>query len=144
MEKDTGYLLALYPGDRVYVAARFERQAEARAFAAELMRAGYEVTSRWLYAAGLALGDPDEAAAAAMKDVADLKAADAYILLADEELGRGGKDFEAGVMWAMGRRVTVIGPPAHVFHFLPGVRRYATTADFRCVYLGAEKIDALP
>jgi hypothetical protein len=117
----------LFPGDRVYIAARFERQAEASAFADELVKAGLRVTSRWLLIPDLAV--PENAPERARMDLDDLRRADAYVLLSDDVPGRGGKDFEAGFAYATAMCVIVVGPPVHVFHFLPGVRRFRDLAD---------------
>ena len=114
---------ALRPGDRIYVAARFERQAEARDVAGELDAAGFIVTSRWLFSPGLQMGDPESAAHWAKLDLSDVSRADVYLLLSDSELGRGGKDFEGGFAYANGMRIVVVGPAAHVFHYLPSVHR---------------------
>lgn len=130
----------LYPGDKVYVAARFERQAEARDLAQELVDHGYRVTSRWLFVDGLKMGT-DQAATWAQKDLEDLDAADAVVALSDEVPGRGGKDFELGYAYARGKRCVVVGPPMHVFHHLPHVVRVTDLMMFRVLYLGGEKID---
>ena len=133
--------LTLRPGDRVYVAARFERQAEARALAYELIANGYPVTARWLNAPGLALGDLARERLWAQADLADLDAADVYLLLSDEVPGRGGKDFEGGYAYARGKRLVVVGPRAHIFHALPGVHWVQDLPTFRFLYLNGEKID---
>lgn len=134
-------LPGLRPGDRVYLAARFERQAEARALADELCAQGYSVTSSWLGADGLAMGDARKSEVWAARDLFDVRQADAYVLLSDAELGRGGKDFEGGYAYALGKRVVVVGPPAHVFHFLPDVFRVRDLPTFRYLFLDGEKID---
>jgi hypothetical protein len=124
---------ALRPGDRIYVAARFERQAEARQLAEELVAAGYVVTSRWLTVAGEAV--PSNATERAEDDLDDLFGANVYMLLSDDVPGRGGKDFEAGVAWANTKRIVVVGPPAHIFHFLHSVHRLRDVAELRAKYL---------
>lgn len=132
---------ALRPGDTVYVAARFERQAEARLVVAELIRAGFKTRCRWVDAPALAMGVPELERLWAERDLNDLDVADVYLLLSDEVLGRGGKDFEGGYAFARGMRLVVVGPPAHVFHHLPGVRRVKDLMTFRFLYLNGEKID---
>ena len=147
VSKNGAYRRTLYPGDKVYVAARWEQKIEARAFAAELMRAGYVVTSRWVWSEERdpAHENPNEAVRWADSDLQDIRMSDVFLLLSDGELGRGGKDFELGYAYALGKRSAVIGPPTHVFAAgLSDVRRYEDKAAFRCIYLDAEKIDALP
>lgn len=131
----------LQPGDKVYLAARFKRQAEMRALADEFVAAGFQVTSTWLGAEGLSLGDPAKAAIWADRDLFDIRAADAYVLISDEVLGHGGKDFEGGYAYALGKRVVVVGPRAHVFHHLAHVHHIQSVAELRFLYLNGEKID---
>lgn len=128
---------ALLPGDRIYIAARFERQAEARAVADELVTAGYKVTSRWLLIPDLAV--PENAAERAHMDMQDLTRSEVYLLLSDDVLGRGGKDFEGGVAWAWRRRVVVVGPRAHVFHYLPEIHHLRDLGELRARYLSKKK-----
>jgi hypothetical protein len=120
-------------GDRVYVAARFERQAEARDVADELVLSGFRVTSRWLFSPGIKMGDPASARLWAERDLEDVRCADVYLLLSDDVLGRGGKDFEGGAAWVWKKRLIVVGPPAHVFHYLPDVIRYRSFSDLLSV-----------
>lgn len=135
---------ALRPGDVVYVAARFERQDEARVVADQLEANGYSTRCRWIYAAGTAMVDPALARLWAQRDLNDLDAADVYLLLSDDVLGRGGKDFEGGYAFARRKRLVVVGPPAHVFHHLPGVCHVKDLPTFRFLYLNGEKIDPTP
>jgi hypothetical protein len=125
-------------GTRFYVAARFERQAEARELADELVLSGFRVTSRWLHAPGISLDDPAAARLWAERDLEDLFRADVYLLLSDDIPGRGGKDFEGGVAYAFRRRIIVVGPPAHVFHYLSNVERLPSVEAF----LAATRRDA--
>jgi hypothetical protein len=132
---------ALRLGDTVYVAARFERQEEARIVAQQLEANGYHHRCRWLYARGSALIDPQVSELWARLDLNDIDACDVYLLLSDEVLGRGGKDFEGGYAFAKRKRLVVVGPRAHVFHYLPGVRYIKDLPTFRFLYLNGEKID---
>jgi len=136
------YLMTLRPGDSIYIAARFERQTEARSLAHELMKHGYKITSRWLCSTGLASNNPASARMWARMDLVDVSHADVYLLLSDDVLGRGGKDFEGGYAYARGKRVVVVGPPAHVFHWLPNVTRIDSVEDLRVRCLGGERIDS--
>lgn len=137
-------MATLYPGDKIYIAARFERREEVLALWVELERAGYVVTGTWPKAEGLAFGDAAMSEHWAKQDLSDLDRANIYLLLSDDVLGRGGKDFEGGYAFARGKRLIVVGPPAHVFHFLPEVRRFLTLGEFRFLYLNGEKIDPMP
>lgn len=131
----------LHPGDQVYLAGRFERQAELRRLANELVAHGHPVTSAWLGAERLSLGDLERCNRWAQRDLFDVRRADVYLLVSDDVLGRGGKDFEGGYAYAIGKRCVIVGPPAHVFHFLPDVVRVRDWAELRFLYLNGEKID---
>jgi len=124
---------------RVYLAARFERQAEILAIAKLLRASGLTVTSRWLTVDGLALGHGVEAECAA-RDVEDILAADTLVVFTDAAPGRGGKDFETGIAYQRGLAVIVCGPRVHVFHHLPRVRWVPTVAELLYELGAAEKV----
>ena len=91
---------------RVYLAARFERQAELKELA-RLMRAeGYTITGRWLEADGLALRrTPAGAYRCAAKDLDDVCLAEALVLFTDANpVSRGGSNVELGHALALGKR----------------------------------------
>lgn len=112
--------MLLKKGTRVYLAARFERQAEIRGYAEAFAKAGLVVTSRWLsWPHGLAVGNPDLAYEAAKMDRADVDKATACVFFLDNVLGRGGKDWELGYAYAKGKGIYLVGPPQNVFHYLP-------------------------
>lgn len=113
----------------IYLAARFERQAELRGYAAALRGAGHTVTSRWLDQDGPAVGErPGECAA---NDLDDISRSHWFVLFTDHEPGRGGKDFEMGWALATGcHHLRIVGPRVHVFHWLPAIVQYASVAEF--------------
>ncbi len=106
---------------RLYIAAPFIRQDEARDKARQLSAIGFEVTSRWV--------DEDVSAAAeatheynaerAHIDIEDIDAADYFVLLADHDSRTGGKHFETGYAYATGKNLMVVGRRENVFHHLP-------------------------
>ena len=112
----------------IYLAARFERQAEMRGYAARLRAAGHVVTSRWLESPGPAV--PEDAAERAAMDLDDIVAARWFVIFTDSEMSRGGKDFETGWALCLGVPVRIVGPRVHVFHYLPAIVQYETVAEF--------------
>jgi hypothetical protein len=112
----------------LYLASRFERQAELRVYAALLREVGHTVTSRWLEHDGPAVGESP--ARCAGQDMIDIDLADWFVLFTDLEIGRGGKDFEMG--WALhhGLKLLLVGPRVHVFHYLPAIVHYETVTEF--------------
>jgi hypothetical protein len=114
---------------KIYLAARFERQAEMRDVARLLRAYGYVVTSRWLEVDGLRVGT-DEAPFYAAQDVEDVAAAEVLILFTEpERVSRGGKDVEMGLAFGLGRTVYVCGPRVNIFHYLPAVRWFPTVVE---------------
>jgi hypothetical protein len=114
---------------RIYIAARYDRRFEMLGIAAALIRAGHDVTSRWIQGRG---GDPD--LVVALEDIGDLANADCLVTFTEQpERGvawaaRGGRHVEFGIALACGKRLCVVGPRENVFHHLPSVEVYPTVA----------------
>jgi len=113
--------------EKVYLAGRFSRRDEFKTLADEIVAAGHQVTSRWLYSDDHHL-ELDRAqlpaAAAAIRDLEDVRAATVCIAFTEEPegpQGRGGRHVELGAALALGMRVIVVGEPEHIFHLLPDV-----------------------
>ncbi|HEX4347590.1 MAG TPA: hypothetical protein VHZ73_08460 [Vicinamibacterales bacterium] len=98
---------------RVYIAAPFELQARARAYAAFLDEAGIEVIARWL-------GTADENSALwADRCLEDVDRVDVLIALNPpgwERTGTGGRHCEVGAALKAGKPVVVIGVASNLFH----------------------------
>lgn len=117
--------------EKVYLAAAYRRQDEMRGVRDVLQALGYQVTSRWIDLdegtsdpAGLGPADlegqPERGAPFALKDKADIQAAETVISFTGVA-GRGGRHVEFGIGLALGKRLVVVGPREHVFHALPEV-----------------------
>lgn len=104
-------------GPSWYLAARFSRRFELQGVRADLHRSGHIVTSRWIDDSE----ESDDNSGAAVRDIEDIELADGLMLFADEPrcATRGGKHFEAGYAFSLGKRLVGIGEPGHVFHSLP-------------------------
>jgi hypothetical protein len=104
---------------RVYIAAAFPLKETAAAMRVDLIRAGFEVTSRWIDGIG---GNGLEQAIA---DLDDIRTSDALVLINAGEWvnrGTGGRHTEVGYAIAYGMPVFVYGIPSNVFHELDNVR----------------------
>ena len=101
---------------RVYLAGGDSRRATLRTYAEKLKQAGHEIVSSWIYLPDDDF-DTENRGALATQDIRDLDSCDALVLFT---IGgrKGGKDFEAGYVYARGKRVVVVGPFTHVFTFL--------------------------
>lgn len=105
---------------RFYVAGSFVDQKEIRAEADRLWALGHEVTSTWLQE----VARPDYLTSdqfkqkLAMKDIAEVYAADCIIL--DNRRSSGGKNTEWGVGLGQFQKklLWLIGEPSSVFHYL--------------------------
>jgi len=116
---------------RIYIAARYDRRFEMLGVAATLMRAGHDVTSRWIEG-----GRPgDGELGSAVQDVGDLERADCLVSFTEQAdrgvpwAARGGRHVEFGIALATGKRVCVVGPRENVFHHLPWVEVYANVPE---------------
>ena len=120
---------------RIYLAARYSRNAEMRGVRDVLHGLGYEVTSRWIDQHGGDLlesivaeklnAEPGECSGYAHIDIEDLTAAEIVISFTSAGGGgKGGRHIEFGMALAGGKRVIVVGPRENVFHTLPEVEWY--------------------
>lgn len=119
--------------ERIYLAARFSRRHELKPFAEALSAAGHQVTSRWLdsdeHHLELTGQRSSDGAAAAIRDLEDVRDATVCIAFtepADGRQGRGGRHVELGAAITLGLRLIVVGEPEHIFHLLPQVELVAT------------------
>jgi hypothetical protein len=120
---------------KVYLVARYSRNAEMRGVRDVLESMGYEVTSRWIDQHGGNLpesivaerlnAEPAECSKYAFIDLQDLKAADVVISFTSAGGGgKGGRHVELGVALGLGKHVVVVGPRENVFHTLPQIEWY--------------------
>lgn len=105
---------------KVYIAAPYSmRLYEATDIRTALLRAGHDVTSRWI------VQSPGEMNhACAQEDLDDVASADVLLSYNPEgwrERGTGGRHIEMGYALALGKRIVMIGPRASVFHYLDQV-----------------------
>jgi hypothetical protein len=95
----------------------------ARDLAQKLVDAGHKVTSSWIKTGWGSHGPQfdEERSQVARRDLMDVTAADALILLSDEDNVPGGKHVEFGYAIALGKKVYVIGRRENIFHWHPWV-----------------------
>lgn len=105
---------------RIYIAGSFVDQKALREPAAKLWEAGHEVTGTWLNEQGrpLYMSSDDFKRKLAMKDIAEVYAADLIIL--DNRRSSGGKNIEWGVGLGQFQKklLWLIGEPTNVFQHL--------------------------
>jgi nucleoside 2-deoxyribosyltransferase len=112
-----------------YLCSRFSRRAELQQCRAALKALGHVVTSSWI---DIAEEDPTAAVKCAKQDIADIRAADTLIAFTDTERSpwtRGGRHYEAGFGFAVGKRLMLVGPVENIFYSLPEWQKFASFDD---------------
>ena len=56
---------------------------------------------------------------AAERNLKDIDACDVFIVLTTGTPARGGRHFETGYAFALGKPIMVVGPVEHAFQYLP-------------------------
>jgi nucleoside 2-deoxyribosyltransferase len=115
---------------KLYLAGPFENRSDIAVVALALARDGHEITSRWLTEHAVAFTQAEHARQARV-DLADIEAADALVLVNEPGSERGGRHFETGYAFALGKRIYVIGQRTNVFHHLGDVLRVRSVEELR-------------
>jgi len=114
---------------KVYIASRFSRIQEAEQVIRPALEAiGWTVTSRWHREqadqpvdGAMAHHTAAENGEFALRDLEDVDAADALVLLTEEPEScwpRGARHVDFGWAWKSGKTCLIIGPRENVFHWL--------------------------
>jgi nucleoside 2-deoxyribosyltransferase len=93
---------------KIYVAAKYQLRHELMELCDRLTEAGHEVTSRWITEGG---EEGKKAEEAALMDLADVVRADAVLFVGmprGSENRGGGRWFELGYAYALGKRCYVV------------------------------------
>lgn len=116
---------------KLYLAARFGRQAELRRYRTILEHAGHEVTSSWLDSKKM-VTKPGDCRIWAEDDLRDLIEAEGIILWSENPKRgwlRGGRHTEFGYALNAGLKCFVIGPRENIFHYLHDVHMFSNLQD---------------
>ena len=107
---------------KVYYAGFFDSQKRIRAEADKMWLKGHEVCSTWLYETSRPEGmTTDEFwKKLAIKDLAEINAADLLVLDTIDVTPRGGREVELGFALGrfQGKSIYMVGPVRNVFHTL--------------------------
>jgi hypothetical protein len=112
---------------RVYIAAPWELQQDAKAFGAALEQAGVTVTASWLGAESEQLTDEW-----AWNCLRDIVTCDVLLAWNPEEwarIGTGGRHVEFGYALALFKTVIVVGARTNIFHHLQQIDHVAIDGD---------------
>lgn len=129
---------------KIYLAARYSRNAEMAMKAAALEGLGHEVTARWIRGnhqiADEQLNDGETEATLgaryAQEDLQDIDAAEIAVFFTEQPRttsSRGGRHVEFGAALMMGKRCIIVGPRENVFHCLPGIEVCATWDELKAL-----------
>lgn len=120
----------------VYLAARYSRRDEMKAFRDRLEAQGHRVIARWLETKwdhndgrGSSAAPPEYREQYAAIDLEDVDAADCVISFTEPErasISRGGRHVEFGYALGKLKRCIVVGWRENLFHYLPDVEFFAT------------------
>lgn len=120
---------------KIYLAARYSRRFEMQDYRETLIKAGHEITSRWIEGGHEITLDPEDPGNIrfAIEDWSDLIDADLVIHFSDEPdaktRGRGGRHVELGIALALGKPIILVGRRENVFHYLPQIRQFNSFED---------------
>lgn len=111
---------------KIYLASSYARKQEMRAAADLLRHHGHRVTASWIDSQQPEQPYPGQdggmmLAYEAMKDLLDLAEAHCVVSFTEapgSPYTRGGRHVEFGVALARGKRLYVVGPREHIFHYL--------------------------
>ena len=122
---------------KIYLAAHYSRKEEVKQAVQDLLAAKIEVTSTWVKERAtptVSMHDVSETfcRTTAARDRDELDAATHFVLFSvdpDFKFTRGGHCWENGYADAKGLVRVVVGPRQHIFHYLPGTKRFDTWAE---------------
>lgn len=107
---------------RIYLAGRYGRRLELRAYAERLRALGHEITSRWLdgeHEAFDATPTREQMIEWSYDDISDICDADVLIAFTEpptSEYSRGGRHVEFGYALAKGMFLARVGPVENIFY----------------------------
>jgi nucleoside 2-deoxyribosyltransferase len=126
---------------KIYLANFFSKKDQVAVYAKELIALGHIVTSRWFNEAVPHTVTLDQLPykyheETAIADLEDMRTADVLILFTGNEhdyttipagsLARGGRHFESGFFYSLGKAIILCGQRENIFHYLPDVRQFDT------------------
>lgn len=118
---------------KFYIASRWSKIRQMRAYANRLQDLGHEVVSTWIFRTDQNVEDLEtpEAEQVAVEDLQDVLRSDCVLLFAEQPRTptRGGRMVEMGIAIGAGKNVICIGGKENVFGALKQVRHFDSFAD---------------
>lgn len=113
---------------QIYLSSEISRKAELRGYAEILKKAGYGISSNWVFQDEGE--DRKEFQRYAERDVEDINCSDELVVFTSEHTERSGHHVETGMAIGLCINVTVVGPQLNVFHYLESVDHFDTVEEF--------------
>jgi hypothetical protein len=103
----------------------------------DLVDHGHYVTSRWIDSE-IDSTDEDACALCARTDFVDVVTADTIVSFTEAPrcASRGARHVEFGIALGLQKRMIIVGPREHVFHFYSGVERFECWGEFLSTLTG--------
>jgi hypothetical protein len=125
---------------KVFVSGQILEKERIREVYGLLRECGHTITHDWTLTDSMPASysdSPSEAALRAQKDIEGVLAADAYLIIADNQVAGKGMYVELGTALALasargqGFPILLVGPMRHesIFYYHPHVRRFAVLSD---------------
>ncbi len=120
---------------RCYVGGPYSWREKIREFIVELETLGIESTTSWIYEtaalnATLDQFTDEENQKTAEVDIEDIKRANVVVVFTIDPLGppkpRGGRHWETGYAYALGKEIVLVGPMENIFSYLPEIKVFAS------------------
>jgi nucleoside 2-deoxyribosyltransferase len=107
---------------KIYLSAAHSRRIEASELAEELLAVGVYVHSSWLWIDD-AISSEKFLRDRAYADIREIQDCDIFVRLSDKDctkfvpagLVSGGRMFETGLAWALGKPIYIVGGPQNLF-----------------------------
>ena len=113
---------------RVYIASRFTNRDAVKALSLKLATARQPWHCIQTWPNESELSNPLENA---LRDLQEIDSADIVLVMTENcENVPGGMHFEAGVAYAKGKAVIVVGPKVNIFYHLPSIVHVPTLREF--------------
>lgn len=116
---------------QIFIAASWSRRAEVRTLAEELEYINLHIRAGWLYERELLPGPGRDRQARefAYNDIRDIRACDIFVRLADDlsepmvpsHIATGGRMFEQGLAYGLGKEIYVVGGHQMLYDHMPRV-----------------------
>ena len=119
---------------KIYLSGAFDHRDDIRSIASALEAQGHVTTSHWVDEPPLVFDDTEfslwERRARANDDVADVRRADVVVVIALWPSTTGGRYWEEGFAFGLGKRIIRVGPPENMFSLLADIEHFDTVDAF--------------